>query len=471
MPTPPPAQLTHIGLYVADLDAMVAFYTELLGLVVTDEGEFGGRRLAFLSRRAGEHHQLVLVTGRQADEEVQLLSQLSFRLDDEDLDALRWYHRRAEELGATDMEARNHGNSWSIYFRDPEGNRLEVYTATPWYVRQPWRTPLDLEASDQVIKEITMRQVEAAGTEWSPVAQWKQELGGRLGTGESEYRSIWTALRQVAFTQGWVDADGVSTRYALAGPAAAPAVLMLHGTGGHWETFARNLGPLSEHFRCVAIDMIGNGFSSKPDFDYEIPVYVDHAFATLDALGIERASLMGTSLGSWVAAWAARHRSDRVDKLVLMSPAGLVATESNMARIRAERTAAVDNPTWATIKGMFDHLLADERNRIPDIIAVRQAIYRLPETRDAIDHVLVLQDPATRDRNLLTEADWSAITAPTLVVASGQDHSEYETTARRVAGLIPGAEVLEMPSVRHWPHFEDPDLFNAATIRFLAGKA
>ena len=76
-----------------------------------------------------------------------------------------------------------------------------------------------------------------------------------------------------------------------------------------------------------------------------------------------------------------------------MSPAGLVATESNMQRIRAERTAAVDNPTWATIKGLFDHLIADEKNRIPDIIAVRQAIYRLPETRDAIDHVLILQEP------------------------------------------------------------------------------
>jgi 2-hydroxy-6-oxonona-2,4-dienedioate hydrolase len=289
-------------------------------------------------------------------------------------------------------------------------------------------------------------------------------------TDEFGYRSIWTALRQVSFTQGWLDAGGVSTRYAVAGAADAPAVLMLHGTGGHWETFAFNLGPMSEHFRCVAIDMVGNGFSSKPDIDYEIPVYVGHAFATLDALGIEQAALIGTSLGSWVAARAALDRPERVEKLVLMSPAGLVATESNMARIRSERTAAVDNPTWATIKSLFDHLIAEERNRIPDIIAVRQAIYRLPETKDAIDHVLALQDPKTRDRNLITEKEWSAIGAPTLLVASGQDHSEYESTARRLAALIPDARVLEMPAVRHWPHFEDPDLFNTATIRFLADR-
>lgn len=284
---------------------------------------------------------------------------------------------------------------------------------------------------------------------------------------EPAYRSIWTALSNVSFTQSWLDVGGVSTRYAEAGPRNAPAVLMLHGTGGHWETFASNLGPMSKHFRCVAIDMVGNGFSAKPDFDYEIPVYVDHAFATLDALDIERASMIGTSLGSWVAARSALTHPDRVEKLVLMSPAGLVATESNMQRIRAERTAAVDNPTWATIKGLFDHLIAEEKNRIPDIIAVRQAIYRLPETRGAIDHVLILQDPAARDRNLIAEKEWAAITAPTMVVASGKDYSEYESTARQILSLIPDSRVLEMPNVRHWPHFEDPDLFNEATIRFL----
>ena len=200
---------------------------------------------------------------------------------------------------------------------------------------------------------------------------------------EAEYRSIWTALRDVSFTQGWIDVGRVSTRYAEAGPVDAPAVLMLHGTGGHWETFVSNLGPMSKYFRCVAIDMVGNGFSAKPDVDYEIPVYVDHALATLDVLGIDRASMMGTSLGSWVAARAALTHPGRVERLVLMSPAGLVATESNMRRIRAERTAAVDNPSWATIKGLFDHLIAEEKNRIPDMVAVRQAIYRLPETRKA----------------------------------------------------------------------------------------
>jgi 2-hydroxy-6-oxonona-2,4-dienedioate hydrolase len=283
------------------------------------------------------------------------------------------------------------------------------------------------------------------------------------------YRSIWTELRQVPFRQAWVDVNGVATRYAEAGAADAPALVMLHGTGGHWETFAANLGPHAQHFRCVAVDMIGNGFTDKPDLDYEVPVYVDHVLGTMGALGIDRASFIGVSLGSWVSARMALDHPGRVDKLTFLSTAGLIATKTNMERIRAERTKAVDDPSWESIKAMFEHLIADEHNRIPDLIALRQAVYGLPEMKQAIDHILILQDPEVRDRNLLSEAQWSSIAAPALVVASGKDHNEYENTSRRVAGLMPNAQLLEMPHVRHWPHFEDPDTFNEASLRFLLG--
>jgi pimeloyl-ACP methyl ester carboxylesterase len=286
---------------------------------------------------------------------------------------------------------------------------------------------------------------------------------------DEEYRSIWTELRRLPFCQAWIDAEGVSTRYAEAGSHDAPAVVMLHGTGGHWETWSANIGPVSRDFRVVAIDMIGNGFTDKPDVDYEIPVYVNHVRAVMDGLGITRASLMGTSLGSWVAAQFALDYPDRVDKLLLMSTAGLIATGSNMARIRAERTKAVDDPSWESIRAMFVNLIAEDRNRIPDLIALRQAIYRLPEMKQAIHHILALQDPEIRDRNLIPEEKWKTIQAPAFVVASGKDHNEYENTSRRVAALMPNAELFEMPHVRHWPHFEDPATFNEASLRFLLG--
>lgn len=179
---PPDAQLTHLGLYVHDLDRMVAFYTDLIGLVVSDGGHFLGRDLAFLTRKHDEHHQLVLVTGRRTEGPLQLLSQLSFRV--EGLDALRHFHAQALELGARGMEARNHGNSWSIYFEDPEGNRIEMYTATPWHVRQPWRIPLDLAATNAEIEEQTLRALEESA-EWMPVERWREEMATRISKGRA----------------------------------------------------------------------------------------------------------------------------------------------------------------------------------------------------------------------------------------------------------------------------------------------
>jgi 2-hydroxy-6-oxonona-2,4-dienedioate hydrolase len=63
----------------------------------------------------------------------------------------------------------------------------------------------------------------------------------------------------------------------------------------------------------------------------------------------------------------------------------------------------------------------------------------------------------------------AAIGAPTLVVASGKDHSEYMNSAQQVARLIPNSEIVEMAPVRRWPVFEDPETFNAAALRFLRG--
>jgi 2-hydroxy-6-oxonona-2,4-dienedioate hydrolase len=279
--------------------------------------------------------------------------------------------------------------------------------------------------------------------------------------------SLWGELREVSFRQGYLDAGGIRTRYVEAGDAHRPAVVMLHGTGGHWETFARNLGPYGDHFRVIAFDLIGHGFSARPDYDYEIAHYVGHTLAVIDALGIDRAHLIGTSLGTWVAAALALRHPSRVDKMVLMSAAGLVASEENMARIVATRMQAVEDPNWLSIKAMFDHLIADERNRLDDLVALRQAIYRLPGMVDTMRHTLVLQDMETRNRNLLSEQEWRSIEHPTLSIASGQDYSEYSNTSRRVAELMPNARVAEMPGVKHWPHFEDADEFNRISLDFL----
>jgi 2-hydroxy-6-oxonona-2,4-dienedioate hydrolase len=284
------------------------------------------------------------------------------------------------------------------------------------------------------------------------------------------YRSIWSHLYQTSFRQGFVEAGGVKTRYVQAGNTNAPAVLMLHGTGGSWEAFCGNLGPHAEHFNCYAIDMVGNGFSGKPDVDYEIPVYVEHVKGFLSALGLKKASIIGVSLGAWVGVRFAVTHPQMVEKLELLSPSGLLFDPQSMQSTRGQRSKAVDDPSWENVKPIFKTLIHDPHNRVDDLVALRQALYRHPEAKAAMAHVLVLQEPDVRKRNLVTEAEWRGIEAPTLIVGSVDDPNIFLETARQAARLMPNARYVEMRNVAHWPQFEDPDAFNKISLDFLLGR-
>lgn len=285
-----------------------------------------------------------------------------------------------------------------------------------------------------------------------------------------EYRSIWMHLINTPFRQDWVDVGGVRTRYVQAGRADAPTVLMLHGTAGSWECFSPNIASHAQHFNCLAIDMVGSGFSDKPDRDYEIADYVAHAHGFLKTMGIKRASIIGVSLGAWVACRFALTHPDMTDKLSLMSAAGVFANLENMKRIRGGRSKAVEDPKWENVKPIFDHLLFKEESRIPDIIAVRQAAYRQPQMARAMEHILCLQDPDIRPRNLISEAEWKSITNPALLIGAVDDPDEYLDTARIVSKLMPNARYVEMREVGHWPQFESPEIFNKLNLDFLLGR-
>jgi catechol-2,3-dioxygenase len=153
----PDAQLTHVGFFVVDLDRMVEFYSRVMGLVVTDRGSnYRGDRVTFLSRNADEHHQLVLAAGRGAGERT-TVQQVSFAV--KGLEDLKAFHRRLIDERVDGLAPRNHGNAWSIYFHDPEGNRVEIYTASPWHVSQPYGVDLDLSKPVETIHAETLEMI------------------------------------------------------------------------------------------------------------------------------------------------------------------------------------------------------------------------------------------------------------------------------------------------------------------------
>lgn len=168
-------QLSHFGIFVRDIEAMTRFYTQVFGLRLTDQGVGGTFKfqLNFLSGTPTQHHQLVLASGRPADAPSTVM-QMSFKVDT--IDDLRRVHAGALAAGATKMRTMNHGNALSIYFEDIEGNIVEVYLDTPWYIPQPHGDPLDLSKPDAQIWAETEAACRA-DPGFEPVQSWAARFG------------------------------------------------------------------------------------------------------------------------------------------------------------------------------------------------------------------------------------------------------------------------------------------------------
>ncbi len=176
---------SHMGFFVTDIERMARFYKEVLCFTETDRGDLGAVQLVFLSRDPAEHHQVVLVTGRPESLAFNLINQISMRVPD--LATLRLVRdRAASNPDVTDLMVSTHGNAVSIYFRDPEGNRLEIFLDMPWYCEQPLREPIDLDQSDEAV----MAQAEALARsrpKFQSRAVWQAEMARRMGYAEEAH--------------------------------------------------------------------------------------------------------------------------------------------------------------------------------------------------------------------------------------------------------------------------------------------
>src|SRR2546426_4292117 len=174
-----PAALSHFGIHVTDITRMENFYTRVLGLLVSDRGTLAhGPTLVFLSRDPDEHHQLVLVTGRPPGGGYNVVNQISFKLPSlEDLQAM---HARLREDGIKEFRIVTHGNAWSIYFADPEGNRIELFVDTPWHTPQPVAEPFDIEKPvETIFKETEALCRNLPG--FVSRAAWRRDHVARMG--------------------------------------------------------------------------------------------------------------------------------------------------------------------------------------------------------------------------------------------------------------------------------------------------
>jgi catechol 2,3-dioxygenase len=212
----PALVFSHFGVFCHDVAALEDFYTRVMGFAVSDCGhvhagpvEFD---MSFMTRRPWEHHQLVIAGGRAASLP-STVNQIGFLSPD--LAELRRIKARLErEPGVSDIETADHGIAWTLYFRDPQGNRISASVTTGWYVPQPAYWPLDLSKSDEAIKRATEAQCRAA-----------PGFMTRAAWGAQTYATLADTSRLASQATPTVDAKITSTESVFRRPVgtAAPA--------------------------------------------------------------------------------------------------------------------------------------------------------------------------------------------------------------------------------------------------------
>ncbi len=279
--------------------------------------------------------------------------------------------------------------------------------------------------------------------------------------------SYWNAMNGVAFSHRWIDVGGLSTRIVEAGEGPE-TVIFMHGIGGHIETFCHNIAEHAKHYRVIALDMLGHGYTAKPEGNYEIERYVDHTLRFLDVMRLDRVMLAGTSLGGWVSARIAARHPERVARLSLISSAGLTSHPSVMHNLKTltERASLLGGKEATKLR--LEFVLKNPAALTQELIDIRHDIYTAPEYQKSVRNIMCLQDMEIRRRNLLTKDELGKIKAPTLVVWTREDPTATLSDGHMYADAIADSRFVVFENSAHMPQLEEPQRFNELHLAFLA---
>lgn len=283
--------------------------------------------------------------------------------------------------------------------------------------------------------------------------------------------TVWVDLLGTAFEQKFYDVNGVRTRSLESGEG--PPLILLHGGGGHADTWIRNLGPHAPYRRSFAIDMLGHGFTDAPaDCGYSTNDVLDHVVQFMDTAGIDRADFCGESFGGRVSAWMAIRHPDRVNRLVLNTSGGLPATKDHQTGdvedLLARTTASLNQTSTEAVRARMAWLFADP-SQVPDeFVRIRQAIYARPGIKNSLTKLFSkIFDPEDARNYWLTPERLAGITAPTLVIWTDKNPIHTYEDAKDGFAHIPDVRFHLIEDAAHWPQFEQPDEYNRVQLEFL----
>ena len=289
-----------------------------------------------------------------------------------------------------------------------------------------------------------------------------------------------------SFESKTVTIDGVNLHYFCGG--SGPPLVLVHGLGSSASVeFLYNLEPLAAHHRVFAIDLPGFGRSDKPVLAYTIELFVRAVSDLMASEGIERAAVMGVSMGGRVALGLALDSPEKVERLVLVDALGVGAprrvlaysilltrglgelTLRGTARALRQMNPAVIRRFWGWYlkrPNRVDTIWTDER------ILNHGTLLATPEYRAA--YLSALRSIAgmrqLRD-GVVVEDRLPELRMPTLLIWGGHDHIFPASHARAAMHRIPHGRLEIFDDSGHTPQMEEPDRFNRLVLDFLQEPA
>ncbi len=281
--------------------------------------------------------------------------------------------------------------------------------------------------------------------------------------------AAWLAARYVKPDDRFIDVLGTRLRVRISGPADAQAVILLHGFGSSLETWDPWAAVLDRHYRVIRFDLPGFGLSGPdPSGDYTDQRTVLILAGLMDRLGIEKADLIGNSLGGKIAWNFAAAYGERVNKLVLISPDGFASPGFEYG-VKPKLPFIMRLLPYTLPRFMLRMNLAvayADPNRLSDAALARYYDMMLaPGDRRAIlqrTQQVFLEPPATKLAKIL---------APTLILWGEQDRMIPFSNSADYLRDIRDAKRVALPGLGHLPFEEDPAASLPPVQAFLNGGA
>ncbi|MGH2755417.1 MAG: alpha/beta fold hydrolase [Actinomycetota bacterium] len=256
--------------------------------------------------------------------------------------------------------------------------------------------------------------------------------------------------------------NGVDINYRDTGGAGTP-VLLIHAfplNGEMWEPQIESLG---DRFRFIAPDLKGFGGSSAPEdrSAYTLDSYADELAGLLDALGIDKATVAGLSMGGYIAFAFLRRHPQKVAALVLADSCAEADPPEGIERRSAQQEQVASEGTAGLIDALTGALLSEPtREKKPEVVERAKALMDNPPAG------FVGGLEAIKGRPDST-GDLVGINVPTLVIVGENDALTPPDASRKMHEHIGGSRLVVIPEAGHLSNIEAPEAFNGALAEFL----